>query len=85
MRIRVNGEMGPPGVCAVALLVASTADWPYFVYVLLRILIVHGIRLSCYQEIYGTQHSMGMGIRCSCSPLQSSDASAHGKVRLAGR
>jgi len=39
MRIRVNGEMVLLGVCAVALLVASTSDWPYFVYVLLRVLI----------------------------------------------
>jgi TPR repeat protein len=39
MKIRVNNEMVLLGVCAVVLLIASTSDWPYFVYVLLRVLI----------------------------------------------
>ena len=35
----VNNEVVLLGVCIVALLVAASAPWPYFVYVLLRVLI----------------------------------------------
>jgi hypothetical protein len=36
---RINNEYLLLGVCVAALLVAASARWPYFVYVLLRVLI----------------------------------------------
>ena len=39
MKEKVNNEILLLGVCVVVLLIASTSDWPYFVYVLLRVLI----------------------------------------------